>query len=254
MGTPGIQAQAGTDELGYSRVNVTAWFAERADLVFVMFDPEKTTISEELNHLLQVLQPFKSKIRYVLNKADRRDLDTAKLINVYGAILHKVGMLLRTEEKPRIAITSLKPWWRYESWRHSNILEEHKGIIAQELNDLPLISALATRRESLIHRTRQVAAHWQLMAHFREQIPMKSRYGGSGIQWVSDHLEELIAGAQSAGVAKENLPNIHLGTFRTQLSEMQISELHLHDPEVMRALRRLPDQIQETSMDAQVSS
>merc|ERR1712050_317506 len=125
----------------------TAWFAERADLVLVMFDPEKTTISEELNLLLQVLQPFKSKIRYVLNKADRRDIDTAKLINVYGAILHKVGMLLRTEEKPRIAITSLKPWWRYESWWHSKILEESKNTIRQELNDLPLISALATRRE-----------------------------------------------------------------------------------------------------------
>merc|ERR1712194_382195 len=132
---------------------------ERADLIYVMFDPEKTTISDELNRLLQVLQPFKSKVRYVLNKADRRDIDTAKLINVYGAILHKVGMLLRTEEKPRISITSLKPWWRFESWTHGSILEEHKSIIMQELKDLPRMSALANRREMLIHRTRQVVAH-----------------------------------------------------------------------------------------------
>merc|ERR1740121_733058 len=138
--TPGIQAQTGTDHLGYSRVNVTEWFAERADLIYVMFDPEKTTISEELNRLLQVLQPFKSKVRYVLNKADRRDIDTAKLINVYGAILHKIGIVMRTEEKPRIAITSLKPWWQYESWWHSKILEEHKETIKQELKDLPLQS------------------------------------------------------------------------------------------------------------------
>lgn len=247
--TPGIQAQTGTDKLGYSRVNVTEWFAERADLIYVMFDPEKTTISDELNRLLQVLQPFKSKVRYVLNKADRRDIDTAKLINVYGAILHKVGIVLRTEEKPRIAITSLKPWWRYESWWHSKILEDHKEIVKQELNDLPLMSALAARREMLIHRTRMVAAHWQLLAYFRDQIPLSSRMAGSGIGWICDHLEELMKSSAEAGVAGDNLPRIHLDSFRAKLREMDVSELHYNDPEIMRTFSQLPDKIQETSMD-----
>merc|ERR1712039_1084713 len=108
-------------------------------------------------------------------------------------------------------------------------------------------------REMLIHRTRQVAAHWQLLAYFREQIPLRVRVFGSGIQWVCNHLEHLLATSASAGIKMENLPQINLETFRERLSEMEISDLNWKDPKIMRTLRQLPDQIQETSMSDEPS-
>jgi len=253
--TPGIQAQAGTKKLGYSRTNVTEWFAERSDLIMVLFDPEKTTISEELNHLLQVLQPFKSKVRYVLNKADRRDMDFSRLVNVYGAILHKVGMLLRTEEKPRIAITSLKPWWRFESWRHKEMLDLHKSIIRQELRDLPKHSALATRREMLIHRARQVDAHCKLLKHLRESVPLSKAFTGSGLVWLANHLEEFLETSHNAGVVRENLPVFDLMLFRKHLIEMSgTSDLYRCTQADFGALLDIPDAVQQTSMDSEETS
>ena len=49
------------------------WFAERADMIIIMFDAHKLDISDELKSVLDVLKPHQDKVRVLLNKADTID-------------------------------------------------------------------------------------------------------------------------------------------------------------------------------------
>lgn len=67
--TPGVlsgeKQRIGRD---YNYAEVVKWFAERADMIIVMFDAHKLDISDELRTVLDTLKPHHEKIRILLNK------------------------------------------------------------------------------------------------------------------------------------------------------------------------------------------
>jgi GTPase SAR1 family protein len=67
--TPGVlsgeKQRIGRD---YNYAEVVKWFAERADMIVVMFDAHKLDISDELRTVLDTLKPHHEKIRILLNK------------------------------------------------------------------------------------------------------------------------------------------------------------------------------------------
>lgn len=121
---------------GYDFAKVSRWFAERSDLILLMFDPSKlggthtvtslvnylkaafnicssfcwyklteeiqlllvysTDISDEFKSVIEELQPHEDKVHCVLNKADM--LDTESLMRVYGALLWSMGKVFRGAE------------------------------------------------------------------------------------------------------------------------------------------------------------
>ena len=72
--TPGILSGQ-KQRLGrnYDYEQVMKWFAERADLIIIMFDAHKLDISDELKGAIDVLKGHEDKIRCILNKADQID-------------------------------------------------------------------------------------------------------------------------------------------------------------------------------------
>lgn len=61
--TPGILSGAKQRfERNYNYVEVTEWFANRADLILLLFDPYKLDISDEFKAIIQLLKGHDDKV------------------------------------------------------------------------------------------------------------------------------------------------------------------------------------------------
>jgi GTPase SAR1 family protein len=79
--TPGIlSGEKQRISRGYDFVQVARWFAERSDMILLIFDAHKLDISDEFQRVIEVLKGHDDKIRCVLNKADQ--IDQQKLMRV----------------------------------------------------------------------------------------------------------------------------------------------------------------------------
>ena len=122
------------------------WFAERADLIVVLFDAHKLDISDELRSVLDLLRPHQDKVRVLLNKADL--VSPQQLMRVYGALMWQLGRVLHTPEACRVYVSSF--WERPLSTAHGAshpLLLREKQDLLNDLRALPRNAAL--RRESL---------------------------------------------------------------------------------------------------------
>jgi EH domain-containing protein 1 len=88
----------------YNFSEVTKWFAERADMIIIMFDAHKLDISDELKTVLDALKPHQDKLRVLLNKADT--IDGQALLRVYGALMWGLGKVVATPEVCRVYLGS----------------------------------------------------------------------------------------------------------------------------------------------------
>lgn len=87
---------------GYDFLGVMRWLAERADVVLLLFDPQKPgTTGETLRALTQSLAQLEHKLLIVLNKADefRSVKDFAR---AYGALCWNLAKVIPRKDLPRI--------------------------------------------------------------------------------------------------------------------------------------------------------
>eukprot|EP00913_Durusdinium_trenchii_P025428 g23872.t1 len=85
---------------GYEFEEVVKWFADRVDMILVLFDVSKLDISDEFRRVLLALKGNDQKIHIVLNKADR--VTTPQLMRVYGALMWSLGKVIDTPEEKMI--------------------------------------------------------------------------------------------------------------------------------------------------------
>ncbi len=81
---------------GYDFAEVLQWFAERVDLIVLLFDANKLDISDELKGVIEALKPNTGKMRIVLNKADM--VTSQELMRVYGSLMWSLGNVYRSPE------------------------------------------------------------------------------------------------------------------------------------------------------------
>ncbi|XP_051940808.1 sarcalumenin-like [Hippocampus zosterae] len=107
--TPGIIENRKQQERGYPYNEVCQWFIDRADLIFLVFDPTKLDVGGELEMLFRQMKGRESQIRIILNKAD--SLTTQDLMRVYGALFWSMAPLINVTEPPRVYVSS---FWTQE--------------------------------------------------------------------------------------------------------------------------------------------
>jgi len=186
---------------GYEFEAVVKWFADRVDMILVLFDFSKLDISDEFRRVIVALQGNTQKVHIVLNKADQ--VTTPQLMRVYGALMWSLGKVLDTPETCRVYLGSF--------WDQPLRNDEQRKLFESEENDLytalsQLPRGAAVRKlNDLIKRARLAKVHAYVLDCLHKKMP--SMFGKSKEQ------AKLIQNIQQIyfEVAKER--NLPLGDF-----------------------------------------
>lgn len=166
--TPGIlSGEKQRTNRGYDFTKVVAWFAERADLIILLFDAHKLDISDELRGTIDVLKGHEDKIRCILNKADQ--IDRQQLMRVYGALLWSLGKTLTSPEVARVYVGS---FWDepLRNLDNADLFEKEEKDLMRDLAVLPRQSAVRKINE-LVKRVRKVKALAYIIGYLKSQMP-----------------------------------------------------------------------------------
>jgi EH domain-containing protein 1 len=153
---------------GYDFQQVCAWFANRADLIILLFDAHKLDISDEFRGVIESLKGNEDKIRCILNKADQ--VDRQRLMRVYGALMWSIGKVMATPEVLRVYVGS---FWSEPLLYSDNaeLFEMEEADLMRDLRSLPRNSAVRKINE-LVKRVRLCKVHAYIIGYLKEQMPM----------------------------------------------------------------------------------
>jgi GTPase SAR1 family protein len=168
--TPGVLESAQEiHQRKYDYIKLARWFAERSDLVFVMFDPTKLDAGVELRLLFKVaFKGYEGKVRIVLNKADT--VNTQELMRVYGSLFWNLSNMISSTEPPRVYVGSF--WDQpYQEGTFHLLFSEEKADLIQELTVTIPRQALDKKISSLIQRAKAVFVHAAIIGIMRQNLP-----------------------------------------------------------------------------------
>ena len=166
--TPGIlSGEKQRLHRGYDFEGVISWFADRADMIILLFDANKLDISDEFRRVIELMKRNQQKIRIVLNKADT--INTQQLMRVYGALMWSLGKVLGTPEVTRVYIGSFwdKPLQFDENRR---LFEAEQDDLFADMQSLPRTNAVR-RLNELIKRARLAKVHAYVISTLRAEMP-----------------------------------------------------------------------------------
>lgn len=166
--TPGIlSGEKQRTNRGYDFTRVVSWFAERADLIILLFDAHKLDISDELKGAIDALKGHEDKIRCILNKADQ--IDRQQLMRVYGALLWSLGKTMSSPEVARVYVGS---FWeeQLKNMDNADLFEMEEKDLMNDLAILPRQSAVRKINE-LVKRIRKVKTLAYIIGYLKGQMP-----------------------------------------------------------------------------------
>lgn len=166
--TPGIlSGEKQRTNRGYDFTKVVKWFAEKADLIVLLFDAHKLDISDELKGTIDAIKGHEDKIRCILNKADQ--IDRQQLMRVYGALLWSLGKTMTSPEVARVYVGS---FWQepLSNMDNADLFEMEERDLMKDLAILPRQSAVRKINE-LVKRLRKVKTLAYIVGYLKSQMP-----------------------------------------------------------------------------------
>jgi len=232
--TPGILSGQKQKSRNYDYEAVMKWFAERADLIIVMFDAHKLDISDELKGVMEMMIPHLDKVRVVLNKAD--SISTQQLMRVYGALMWSLGKVMNTPEVCRVYMGS---FWDapLQNLEQAELLQREEMDLLQDIMNLPQ-QAVMRKINELVKRARSVKVHAYLIHYLRKQLPYTWGKRDKQKRLIGRLESEMLAAARRYGLPKGDFPAI--GPFRQALNEIKdLSEFPKLDKKLVREMDKV---------------
>lgn len=213
----------------YDFPKVCEWFAEKADVILLLFDAHKLDISDEYKRVIASLKNNEEKIRVVLNKADLTD--TTQLIRVYGALMYSLSRVLRTPEVPRVYFVSLYD----ESIEDSSgdIIRAELKELLKDLYDLPRFSAVR-KINDLVKRCRYARVHAHLISYIRKEMPVMWGKTAKQAELLSCLPDVFTKIQKQTGLPPGDFPDINI--FREALVGMDFGKFSKYSARAMEKL------------------
>ena len=232
--TPGILSGQKQRSRNYDYEAVMKWFAERADLIIIMFDAHKLDISDELKRVMHLMIPHLDKIRIVLNKAD--SISTQQLMRVYGALMWQLGKVMNTPEVARVYMGS---FWDgpYQNTEQAELLQREEMDLLQDIMALPQ-QAVMRRINEMVKRARSVKVHAYIIHYLRKQLPYTWGKRDKQKRLIGRLESEFMAAARRYGLPKGDFPNVE--PMRQALNEIKdLSEFPKLDKRLVREMDKV---------------
>ena len=217
--TPGIlSGEKQRLNRGYDFTKVVSWFADRADLILLLFDAHKLDISDELGATIDVLKGHEDKIRCILNKADQ--INRQQLMRVYGALLWSLG---KTIESPEVLRVYTGSFWDQplQNMDNAELFQQEESDLMRDLAILPRQSAVRKINE-LVKRIRKVKALAYIIGHLKSQMPAVMGKEKKQQKLISDMPNVFRAIMKKHNLAPGDFPDIN--KFSEKLKETKFSE------------------------------
>ena len=152
----------------YDFIEVIRWFAERADMIVLVFDAHKLDISDEFKNTIEAVKKHSEKMRLVLNKADM--ISSQQLMRVYGALMWSLGKVLQTPECLRVYVSSF--WDQpFKDSLFTALFEKEREDLLHDLHALPK-QATVRKVNELCKRARLARTNAYITSYLREQMPV----------------------------------------------------------------------------------
>lgn len=232
--TPGILSGQKQRSRNYDYEGVMKWFAERADLIIVMFDAHKLDISDELKRVMEMMIPHLDKIRVVLNKAD--SVSTQQLMRVYGALMWSLGKVMNTPEVCRVFMGS---FWDapLHNAEQAELLQKEELDLLHDIMRLPQ-QAVMRKINELVKRARSVKVHAYIIHYLRKQLPYTWGKREKQKRLIGRLETEFLAAARRYGLPKGDFPPLE--PFRQALYEIKdLSEFPKLDKKLVREMDKV---------------
>lgn len=219
--TPGIlSGEKQRTNRGYDFTKVVSWFADRADLIILLFDAHKLDISDELKATIDVLKGHEDKIRCILNKADQ--INRQQLMRVYGALLWSLGKTINSPEVLRVYVGS---FWSepLQTLDNAELFEQEESDLMRDLAILPRQSAVRKINE-LVKRIRKVKTLAYIIGHLKSQMPAVMGKDKKQQKLIANMPNEFRTIMKKHNLSPGDFPEIN--TFSEKLKESKFSEFH----------------------------
>ncbi|KAL9188300.1 hypothetical protein ACHAXT_006678 [Thalassiosira profunda] len=168
--TPGVlSGEKQRVNRAYDFGSVAKWFADRSDLILLLFDAHKLDISDEFKSVIDTISQHNSdKIRCVLNKADC--VTREQLVRVYGSLMWSMGKIFHSPEVVRVYTGS---YWNapLQNDDFTKMFSQDERLLVKELVDLPRCAA-ERKVNQMVSRIRLVKVHVCILGTLRRMTPL----------------------------------------------------------------------------------
>lgn len=228
--TPGVlSGEKQRNARGYDFSKVSRWFAERSDLILLMFDCSKLDISDEFKLVIEELQSHEDKVHCVLNKAST--LDTEQLIRVYGSLMWSIGRIFKGAEVVRVYVGSFRD---EDEDKQLPLFKKDKEVLLQHLDQLPNACSMRKVNE-IVKRTRALIVQVCILGHLKSKMPMLWSKDAAQLKMINDLPRIFEEIRRSYQLSEGDFPNID--EYRADLMLSDFTKFPKTDRKILNMLQ-----------------